>query len=98
MLPSAIPNARILRYGYNSKWWGHEPIKSRVQDMAADLLHHLKNEAERAVSASFLIADQFNSFKQQHPQRPLIFICHCFGGLIVEKVRVLHVTYAIYKY
>ncbi|RDW58801.1 hypothetical protein BP6252_13277 [Coleophoma cylindrospora] len=69
MLPKAIPNTRILRYGYDANWGGEDPIKSKLPDMARDLLADLKTEAER----------------QDHPRRPLVFICHCFGGLIVEK-------------
>jgi hypothetical protein len=50
MLPAAIPNARILRYGYDAKWWGQESaIKSRVPDLAVELLHDLKNEPDRTV-------------------------------------------------
>jgi hypothetical protein len=56
MLPAAIPNARILRYGYDAKWWGQESaIKSRVPDLAVELLHSLKNEPDRTVFLSFLL-------------------------------------------
>lgn len=50
MLPAAIPNARILRYGYDAKWWGQDSaIKSRVPDLAVELLHDLKEEPDRRV-------------------------------------------------
>jgi hypothetical protein len=46
MLPAAIPNARILRYG----WWTQDSaVKSRVPDLAVELLHDLKNEPDRRV-------------------------------------------------
>ena len=49
MLPSFVPNARILRYGYYAKWFGEDSVKSRIQDMAMELLYTLKVDSERTV-------------------------------------------------
>ncbi|KAJ9640885.1 hypothetical protein H2199_005553 [Coniosporium tulheliwenetii] len=34
MLPSAVPNARIMRYGYMSRWFGDEAIRQNVNTVA----------------------------------------------------------------
>jgi hypothetical protein len=44
MLPSAIPKARILRFGYMSKWFGDDSILQRVSRVASRLLDALKFE------------------------------------------------------
>ncbi|KAH6678000.1 hypothetical protein B0J14DRAFT_635182 [Halenospora varia] len=73
MLPSIVPNSRIIGYGYDSKWFGERAVKSGIQEMAKNLLFALKSDPER----------------KKHPVRPIVFICHCLGGLIVEKAIVL---------
>jgi len=67
MLPSVIPNARILRYGYESGWFGENAI----------------NQKTTTVANRFLIA--LRRAREEFPFRPLIFIAHCFGGLVVLK-------------
>lgn len=52
MLPSAIPNARILRFGYDAKWWGEGSVRARIPDLAKNLLHDILNEPERKVFCS----------------------------------------------
>ncbi|CEJ81146.1 hypothetical protein VHEMI01291 [[Torrubiella] hemipterigena] len=70
MLPAAIPKARILRYGYDSQWVGEGTAsKNSVEARAHDLLLKLGSDADRKIN----------------PKRPLIFICHCYGGLVVEQ-------------
>jgi hypothetical protein len=49
MLPQAVPNARILNYGYYSKWFGEDSVKSRIKDMANSFLFTLDNDPERQV-------------------------------------------------
>lgn len=51
MLPRAIPNARIMCFGYESTWYGdpeNEPKKTKVSDVAQMLLKAL--ELHRRVS------------------------------------------------
>ncbi len=53
MLPKAIPAARIMRFGYQSEWFGsdkNEPKKTNVVDVAEMLLREL--EHNRRVSQS----------------------------------------------
>lgn len=42
MLPSAVPNARIMRYGYESQWFGDSVIHTKVTDVARRLLRALQ--------------------------------------------------------
>ena len=38
MLPSAVQNARIMRYGYESQWFGEQAIHTKVTNVAQRLL------------------------------------------------------------
>jgi hypothetical protein len=42
MLPSMIPNARIMRYGYISQWFGDDAIRQKTTTIADHLLRALK--------------------------------------------------------
>ncbi|KAI9856990.1 MAG: hypothetical protein M1824_005022 [Vezdaea acicularis] len=70
MLPAAVSNTRILRYGYESQWFGDNAISTKVPIIAKRLLEQLK------------------LLRVNCPDRPLIFIAHCFGGLVVLKTIV----------
>lgn len=45
MLPKAVPNARIMRFGYQSNWFGtimDEPKKTFISDVADMLLKQIE--------------------------------------------------------
>lgn len=44
MLPAAVPNARIMRYGYMSAWFGNDAIQQNVTEVADRFLRALKRE------------------------------------------------------
>ncbi|OBT98272.2 hypothetical protein VE01_03137 [Pseudogymnoascus verrucosus] len=69
MLRSAVPNARILRYGYQSTWYGtsQEVISTNTSRVAARFLSAL------------------TVLQKEVPYRPIILIAHCFGGLVALK-------------
>ncbi|KAK6522467.1 hypothetical protein TWF281_003028 [Arthrobotrys megalospora] len=67
MLHAAIPGARIMRFGYDSIWYGDGAVKQRLANLANDLLSDLKYEREDC------------------EDRPIIFVGHCFGGLVMQK-------------
>ncbi|KAF2138911.1 uncharacterized protein K452DRAFT_233233, partial [Aplosporella prunicola CBS 121167] len=67
MLRALAPNLRIMRYGYQSQWFGKDAMRQKASVVAHRLLLALKRK------------------RVEFPYRPLIFIAHCFGGLIVLK-------------
>ncbi|KAI9858972.1 MAG: hypothetical protein M1824_003973 [Vezdaea acicularis] len=42
MLPAVVPNARIMRYGYKSIWFGEDAIRGKASDVADKLLRALR--------------------------------------------------------
>jgi hypothetical protein len=44
MLPAVAPNARIIRYGYQSQWFGREMMQQSVSTVAERLLINLKRK------------------------------------------------------
>ncbi|KAI0854475.1 hypothetical protein F4860DRAFT_499369 [Xylaria cubensis] len=69
MLPAALPNARIMRFGAKTQWFGELLIKQTVSSVAELLLIALTRDRK----------------ENDCQARPLIFIAHCFGGLVVMK-------------
>ncbi|KAK7423679.1 hypothetical protein QQX98_000869 [Neonectria punicea] len=67
MLPAALPNARIMAFGYNSVWFGDDAVKQSVESVANKLLEELSKNRTNC------------------PRRPIIFIGHCFGGLVIQQ-------------
>ncbi|CAN9414990.1 unnamed protein product [Alternaria alternata] len=70
LLPSKIPNARILTFGYDAyvSDWGGMVSKKRIGNHAMNLLSGV---------ASYREEDDTDN-------RPIIFICHSLGGLVCE--------------
>ena len=44
MLPAVAPNIRIMRYGYQSQWFGEEAIRQNTSTVAQRLLLALRRE------------------------------------------------------
>jgi hypothetical protein len=44
MLPSVAPQARIMRYGYQSQWFGEGAMRQRASTIARRLLLALKRK------------------------------------------------------
>lgn len=44
MLPAAIPNARIMRFGYESTWFGAGSIHQRLSLIGEQLLRSLEDQ------------------------------------------------------
>ncbi|KAF1348304.1 hypothetical protein EJ07DRAFT_141923 [Lizonia empirigonia] len=71
MLPALALNARIMRYGYQSQWFGKEIMQQNVSIVAEQLLGALRRK------------------RKDVSLRPLLFVAHCFGGLVVLKTLVI---------
>jgi hypothetical protein len=46
MLPAVAPDARIMRYGYESQWFGQEAMQQSAPTVAERLLRALKRKRE----------------------------------------------------
>ncbi|KAI9697405.1 MAG: hypothetical protein M1836_004683 [Candelina mexicana] len=80
LLPSAVPNARILTYGYDADVIGlfqarsKDSISQHAQTMLIDVEHEVRNG------------------------KPIIFVAHSLGGIIVKDVLRRSKTSLIEKY
>jgi hypothetical protein len=57
MLPKIVPQARIMRYGYESQWFGDNEsstVRLRASIIADQLLHELDSEREASSALPFL--------------------------------------------
>ncbi|KAK4888605.1 hypothetical protein LTR27_012500 [Elasticomyces elasticus] len=69
-LPSLVPSARILSYGYNSSVALSQTF-SGVDEFAELLLNSLEQERDACKG------------------RPIVFICHSLGGIVVKKALIV---------
>ncbi|KAL4883893.1 ankyrin repeat-containing domain protein [Aspergillus karnatakaensis] len=69
MLPKAIPQARVLVYGYRSQWYGPDAVDIRLPVIGHDLLEAIKVDRREC----------------KNKKRPIIFVGHSLGGLVVSK-------------
>jgi hypothetical protein len=70
LLPSQIPDARVLGFSYNTTLKGSTG-NSGIRDHASGL--HMR-----------LFEDRYNDVDKS---RPLVFVGHSLGGLIIKQVR-----------
>ncbi|KEZ41456.1 Uncharacterized protein SAPIO_CDS7594 [Scedosporium apiospermum] len=71
LLPSTVPNARVLTFGYDSD------IKHRVFDQA-------NRTTVRDIAHNCLVA--LESERREAPERHLLFVVHSLGGIIVKEL------------
>ena len=91
MLPRDCSQAQIMSFGYESQWFGKDSIKTRLATVADSLLSALKSERMVNTSLERLITVETNIIPQKQTGRasqfrPILFIGHCFGGLVIQKV------------
>jgi triacylglycerol esterase/lipase EstA (alpha/beta hydrolase family) len=68
-LPTALPHARVLLFGYNANV-AFETSIAGVREQATDLLNQLDGKREDS------------------KDRPIIFIAHSLGGIVVKRALV----------
>ncbi|KAH7324188.1 ankyrin repeat-containing domain protein [Stachybotrys elegans] len=74
-IPDAIPGARVLLYHYDSRWLGSEAKQQTLYNVASLLLTSL--------------AENRKNEELDEPRRPLVFLAHSMGGLVVAKALTL---------
>ncbi|KAI0861800.1 ankyrin [Xylaria cubensis] len=70
-IPNEIPDARVLLYNYDSRWFGPQAIRQTLYNAAASLL------------------DALVEHRKECDSRPLVFLAHSMGGLVVTKAITL---------
>jgi hypothetical protein len=70
LIPTAVPNARVLTYGYNTSL--HHDGNSMTEDSAVD-----------DVVWNFLLSLELA--RRVHSCRPLLLIAHSIGGIVVKE-------------
>lgn len=93
MLPSILPGARIFRFGYESEWLGSKAVQIRISTIANQLL-----QAVKVICSVFVNPSTYSIYgltsSQAEPCCQFIFVGHCFGGLVIEKVLLHTVPHA----
>lgn len=85
-LPDDVPNIRILLYGYHTSLLGND-YKDSIENLGSRFLESIKAfradnvcgiKSPRAIWLTLWQADR----------RPIVFIGHSLGGLLVKEVRL----------
>jgi hypothetical protein len=84
-LPSKFPTARILIFAHNADWFVTAPYTTTAES-GKTLLQDLSNWRNEDKVASRLCLLHLLLTVSKH-KRPIIFIGHSFGGIIVKEVR-----------
>ena len=71
LLPQTVPHARVLTYGYDTHL-GHRLGASRSQKTIYDF------------AKDFLL--DLEAVRRDQPKRPLLFIAHSLGGVVVKEM------------
>ena len=49
----------------------------------------------RAATIAEGLLDELNDIREEHTKRPIIFIAHSFGGLVLVKVNLSNIIYGL---
>lgn len=73
-LPTNIPVARIMTFGYDSTVAFNKSV-ANIEDKALELLHHLSGKRSPVVPGC--------------SSKSIVFICHSLGGIMGKKALIL---------
>lgn len=90
LLPLRIPRARVISWGYDASTHSQTqiPIQSLFQ-LGEGLIHDLCQMRETEEVWHCRIHGIGLLTRSQMKKRPIIFITHSLGGIVLKKVRVL---------
>ncbi|GAD97538.1 hypothetical protein PTT_13354 [Paecilomyces variotii No. 5] len=77
--PQDMPDARILTFEYPSRWY-NDPVHTDLTECASELLRTVIRDRCHAGSPTMCRARR---------TRPIIFVGHSFGGLVIKKAMVM---------
>lgn len=82
-LPDYVPNARILTYGYDSTL-----LKNKSTASIREFSHNFL----QALGAAGVGAAGVDAAGVRESPRPIIFIGHSLGGILIKEVRTINVA------
>ena len=86
LLPSFVPHARIATYSYESDW-RRADVKTSLRKCGEQLLNVLyQNRSDEKVSKAVPNTHSSLLRIRQERRRPLVFVGHSLGGLIIKQV------------
>lgn len=91
-LPQVLPGVRVFSYGYPSEIF----FSSSTSDVRQYAIH-LLNRLESIIAEEVLIARLFRFcvttlMPYEVPARPIIYVCHSLGGIVLKQARILGLT------
>lgn len=89
LLPNFVPHARIATYSYDSDW-RRTDVKTSLRKCGEQLLNVLyQNRSDQKVSKAVLNTHPSLLRIRQERQRPLVFVGHSLGRLIIKQVNTI---------
>ncbi len=87
LLPKIVKNARIMTYGYDSRpfRFGKTVNQNTISEHARNMLNGIQRQRQNFVRI-YRLNLGFNDANVIQPNRPLIFVAHCLGGIITKDV------------
>src|SRR4051794_16624051 len=90
-LPKHFSGARILIYGYNSGLAKSNSFQA-ISDIASTFRNHIaaiRSSTNVSITLNFKGNSTLMRIMYMKAPRPLVFIAHSLGGIIVKEVRYL---------